>query len=162
MATNTSDPCVEVAHYLAGLYEVQRDADRLPDTTGLLYGYVPDGHYCLVCLRQYEPRLRDGDGGRGGPCQRYCGPACRRRATDRRRRSLPREWRWCLACGGPFVALTLVDTIGPGQVACPPPWPASPFGRSACGEARRRETNREAKRRARARWAELLGADLDD
>ena len=37
MATDTSDPGVEVAHYLAGLYEVQRDADRLPDTTGLLY-----------------------------------------------------------------------------------------------------------------------------
>ena len=55
MATDTSDPGVEVAHYLAGLYEVQRDADRLPDTTGLLYRYVPGGR-----RRRLVPLLPNG------------------------------------------------------------------------------------------------------
>jgi len=142
------DPAAEVALHLRGLYEVQRDADRLPESAGVLHGFEPDARYCLICLRRYEPTAREGKGGRGGPPQWYCGPTCRARATDRRRRELPRDWRWCASFGGPFLALTLdCDRDRSGAVVCPPPWPAPPFGRSACAEAHRRETNRAAKAR---------------
>jgi len=152
MSTRTGDPGDEIAQYLGGIYELGRDIDRL-STTAALYGPTPDARFCLICFRRYVPRAREGEGGRGGPLQLYCGPTCRARATDKRRRQIPRAWRWCASCGGPFLALTVDSTIGPGRVVCPPPWPAPPLGRSACGEARRRATNREAAARARARGA---------
>jgi hypothetical protein len=127
MTTRADDPAAEVALYLRGLYEIQRDDDRLPETTDLLYGFDPDARYCRICLRRYELMAREDEGGRGGPPQLYCGPTCRARATDRRRRELPWEWRWCASCGGPFLARTLDSAIGSGRVVCPQPWPAPPF-----------------------------------
>ncbi len=148
----TPDPELDTRRYLLSSYELQRDIDRLPGTTGMLYGGGPADRHCLVCLRCYEPSAREGDGGRGGRIQIYCSAACRARATDRRRRNLPREWRWCASCGGPFLALTLDSAIGPGRVVCPPSWPAPALsGHSECWEARRRATNRAAQARARAR-----------
>ena len=151
MAIRTDNRAAAVASFLRDTYEIVRDADCLPETTGRLYGFDPDASYCIVCYRKYVPAAREGEGGRGGPPQLYCSSTCRGRATDRYRRELPREWRWCASCGGPFLALTLDSTIGPGRVVCPPPWPAPPFARSSCSEARRRATNRAAKARERAR-----------
>jgi hypothetical protein len=124
--------------------ELQRAIDAGVPSSLATYG---PGRHCVVCLRRFEVVP-----GRGGPLRIYCGPACRSRATDRRRRDLPREWRWCAACEGVFLALVTTSSLGgPGQVTCPPPWPASPYGRSDCARARRRETNRDAARLARAR-----------
>ena len=157
MTTRDDDRAARMARYVATLYEVVRDVDRLPATTGALYGSASGSRNCIVCARSYIPTAtREGDTGRGGgPPQVYCGGACRARATDRRRRGLRRAWRWCLACGGPFLCLRPGGNkeITPGQVTCPPPWPVSVYARSACGEARRRTTNREAARRSRARDA---------
>lgn len=156
MTTRDDDRGARMTRYVATLYEVVRDVDRLPATTGRLYGGSSGGRNCIVCARSYIPTAaREGDGGRGGPEQVYCGSACRARATDRRRRGTRRAWRWCLACGGPFLAVRPGSDTGitPGQVTCPPPWPEPIYARSACGEARRRQTNREAARRSRARDA---------
>ena len=160
--TTEEDRSVEALHYVAGDFELQRDADRNPETTGALYGYRPESHYCCYCLRRFEPRPREGQGGRGGPPQAFCSAACRLRAADTGRRpNLTREWRVCRACSGPFVAL--VDD----QRVCPAPWPAGPHSRHpACAAARRREINRIAQqllrdRKAAARQARSAAGGAD-
>ena len=136
---------MDVARYIAGDYELQRDCDAHPGTTATLYGYEPGVAFCVLCLRRFSPSKREGRGGRGGVVQVYCSSACRSRAGDARRRDIAREWRLCVACGGPFVAQA------EDQVVCPAPWPAAPSVRNpACAAQRRQETNRAAQRRRRA------------
>ncbi len=147
--TTGNDRSVEAIRYVAGDYELQRDADRNPGTTGALYGLWQGLPHCCCCLRRYEGRPREGRAGRGGPPQAYCSVACRARAADAARRpDLTREWRTCRACSGPFVALA------DDQRVCPAPWPASPHTRHpACAAAWRREINRLAQQRHRDRAA---------
>ena len=159
MTTRGIDPSEEGRQILAKAYpKLDEEIDRNPSgTTAGIYGN-PDGtrRHCVVCCRTWRaPAAREGAGGVGGPLRRYCGQSCRQRGGDPRRRGLWREWRWCAneECPGLFLALDLGDSVTPGQVVCPPPWPQPVFGRSACWLARRRQTARDASRRARARRA---------
>jgi hypothetical protein len=60
MTTRTDNRAAGIASFLRDTYEIVRDADRLPETTGRLYGFDPDARHCLVCLRRYEPAAREG------------------------------------------------------------------------------------------------------
>ena len=122
-----------------------------PERGQLLFGrsrFGPETAYCSMCLRVYRDKP-----GRGGPARRFCGAPCRQRAADARRRGRPAVHASCGACGTEFLSLTPACEGGRGRVLCPPPWPASWWGTSPCAQDRRRELNRKAQARRRARLA---------
>lgn len=151
------------ATFLVGLARDRLDTARAQELYQVPESGFAEPANCVVCLRAYDAAKAHS----GGSDRLYCAEACRKRADDSRRRSLPTQWRDCPECQVSFFCLTVGQagrrqadgswTSSTGKVLCPPAWPAEYWDRSPCYSAHRRRQARLAMRQHRARQPDNEG-----